>query len=78
MSQHYPADFLRMLRNDIPIDQVIVDLLNLEVQKDPKNNQVPLPPVLQFPYGYQSQNKFGQMLRLREKLQSDRYGYHGG
>jgi hypothetical protein len=36
MSQHYPADFLRMLRNDIPIDQVIVDLLNLEVQKDPK------------------------------------------
>jgi hypothetical protein len=36
MSQHYPADFLRMLRNDIPIDQVIVDLLNLEVQNDPK------------------------------------------
>ncbi len=36
MSQYYPADFLRMLRNDIPIDQVIVDLLNLEVQKDPK------------------------------------------
>ena len=36
MSQHYPADFLRMLRNDIPIDQVIVDLLNLEVQKDRK------------------------------------------
>ncbi len=36
MSQYYPADFLRMLRNDIPIDQVIVDLLNLEVQKDSK------------------------------------------
>ncbi len=36
MSQYYPADFLRMLRNDIPIDQVIVDLLNLEVQKDRK------------------------------------------
>ena len=36
MSQHYPADFLRMLRNDIPIDQVIVDVLNLEVQKDSK------------------------------------------
>lgn len=36
MSQYYPADFLRMLRNDIPIDQVIVDLLNLEVQNDPK------------------------------------------
>ena len=36
MSQHYPADFLRMLRNDIPIDEVIVDLLNLEVQKDRK------------------------------------------
>ena len=32
MSQYYPADFLRMLRNDIPIDEVIVDLLNLEVQ----------------------------------------------
>jgi hypothetical protein len=36
MSQYYPADFLRMLRNDIPIDEVIVDLLNLEVQKDRK------------------------------------------
>jgi len=36
MSQHYPADFLRMLRNDIPIDEVIVDLLNLEVQKNRK------------------------------------------
>ena len=36
MSQYYPADFLRMLRNDIPIDQVIVDVLNLEVQKDSK------------------------------------------
>ena len=36
MPQYYPADFLRMLRNDIPIDEVIVDLLNLEVQKDRK------------------------------------------
>ena len=36
MSQYYPADFLRMLRNDIPIDEVIVDVLNLEVQKDRK------------------------------------------
>lgn len=36
MSQYYPDDFLRMLRNDIPIDEVIVDLLNLEVQKDHK------------------------------------------
>ena len=36
MSQHYPADFLRILRNDIPTDEVIVDLLNLEVQKNRK------------------------------------------
>ena len=36
MSQYYPADFLRMLRNDIPIDEVIVDLLNLEVKNDRK------------------------------------------
>jgi len=36
MSQYYPADFLRMLRNDISIDEVIVDLLNLEVQNDRK------------------------------------------
>ena len=36
MSQYYPADFLRMLRNDIPIDEVIVDLLNLEVKKNCK------------------------------------------
>ena len=34
MSQHYSADFLRYLRNDIPIDRVIVDLLNLEVRSD--------------------------------------------
>ena len=34
MSQYYPDDFIRMLRNDIPIDQVIVDLLNLELRKD--------------------------------------------
>jgi len=32
MSQYYPADFLRLLRNAIPIDEVIVDLLNLEVR----------------------------------------------
>ena len=34
MSQHYSADFLQHLRNDIPIDQVIVDLLNLEVRNE--------------------------------------------
>jgi len=34
MSQHYSSDFLRHLRNQIPIDQVIVDLLNLEVRND--------------------------------------------
>jgi len=27
----YPANFLRMLRNEIPIDEVIINLLNLEV-----------------------------------------------
>ena len=36
MSQYYPDDFIRMLRNDIPIDEVIVDLLNLELRKDRK------------------------------------------
>jgi hypothetical protein len=34
MAKHYSADFLRMLRNQIPINDVIVDLLNLEVQND--------------------------------------------
>jgi len=34
MSKHYSADFLRMLRNQIPIDEVIVDLLNLELRND--------------------------------------------
>lgn len=34
MSKHYSKDFLRMLRNQIPIDEVIIDLLNLEVQND--------------------------------------------
>ena len=32
MSQYYSADYLRMLRNDIPIDKVIVDLLKLELR----------------------------------------------
>ena len=32
MPKHYTADFLRMLRNQIPIDEVITDLLNLKVR----------------------------------------------
>jgi hypothetical protein len=34
MSKHYTTDFLRMLRNQIPINEVIIDLLTLEVQND--------------------------------------------
>lgn len=34
MSRHYSSDFLRHLRNQISIDQVIVDLLNLELKDD--------------------------------------------
>ncbi|MGB8337221.1 MAG: CHC2 zinc finger domain-containing protein [Desulfobacterales bacterium] len=34
MSKHYTADFLRVLRNQIPINAVIIDLLNLEVRND--------------------------------------------
>ena len=34
MSKHYTTDFLRMLRNQIPINEVIIDLLNLEVRND--------------------------------------------
>jgi len=36
MTKHYNADFLTMLRNQIPIDMVIVDLLNLEVRNSQK------------------------------------------
>ncbi len=36
MTIYYTADFLRMLRNQVPIDMVIIDLLNLEVQNDLK------------------------------------------
>jgi len=32
MTKHYPANFLRMLRNEIPIDEVIIHLMNLEVR----------------------------------------------
>ena len=32
MSKHYTAEFLRMLRNQIPTDEVITDLLNLKVR----------------------------------------------
>ncbi|MGD1972193.1 MAG: CHC2 zinc finger domain-containing protein [Desulfobacterales bacterium] len=34
MDKHYSADFLRRLRNQIPINAVIIDLLNLEVRID--------------------------------------------
>ncbi len=34
MDKHYSADYLRMLRNQIPIDTVISDLLNLELRFD--------------------------------------------
>jgi hypothetical protein len=36
MSDHYSGNFLRSLRNQIPIDDVIVELLNLEVKNDRK------------------------------------------
>ena len=32
MSKHYSANLLRRLRNQIPIDEVITDLLNLKVR----------------------------------------------
>ena len=32
MSKHYSADFLRMLRNQVPIDTVITNFLQLEVR----------------------------------------------
>jgi hypothetical protein len=34
MDKHYSADYLRMLRNQIPINTVIRDLLNIEVRND--------------------------------------------
>jgi len=34
MDKHYSADFLRRLRNQIPINVVISDLLNLELRLD--------------------------------------------
>ncbi len=36
MAKRYSPDFLKMLRNQIPIDEVIIDLLNLEVRNDHK------------------------------------------
>jgi CHC2 zinc finger len=36
MSKCYPADFLKMLRNQIPIEKVIVTMLNLEVRHTAK------------------------------------------
>ena len=36
MPNYYPSDFLRMIRNQIPIEKVIVTMLNLEVRHTPK------------------------------------------
>ena len=32
MAKYYSANFLRMLRNEIPINEVIINLMNLEVR----------------------------------------------
>jgi len=36
MTNCYPADYLRMIRNRIPIEKVIVNMLNLEVRHSSK------------------------------------------
>jgi DNA primase len=36
MSNYYPSELLRTLRNQIPIEKVIVSLLNMEVRHTPK------------------------------------------
>lgn len=36
MSNFYPADFLRMIRNRIPIEKVIITMLDMEVRQNPK------------------------------------------
>lgn len=36
MQSCYPADFLRMLRNQIPIEKVIVTMLNMDVRHTSK------------------------------------------
>jgi DNA primase len=36
MSNYYPADFLRSIRNQIPIEKLIVTILNLEVRHSSK------------------------------------------
>jgi len=36
MPNAYPAGFLRMIRNQVPIEKVIVTMLNLEVRHTPK------------------------------------------
>jgi hypothetical protein len=36
MTTYYPADFLREIRNQIPIEKVIVSLLNMEVRHTSK------------------------------------------
>jgi hypothetical protein len=36
MSSYYPADVLRTIRNQIPIEKVIVAILNMEVQRTSK------------------------------------------
>jgi hypothetical protein len=34
MSKYYSADYLRMIRNKIPIDGIIIDLLHLDVRNE--------------------------------------------
>lgn len=36
MSNCYPADFLRMIRNRIPIEKVIITMLDMEVRQNSK------------------------------------------
>ena len=48
MSNCYPAGFLRMIRNQIPIENVIVTMLNLEVRYTSKRLRFRCPKCYNF------------------------------
>ena len=61
MANHYSATLLRTLRNRIPIDAVIVDMLRLDIRPDKTLLRSRCPPVRSLSYGDKPENQPGAM-----------------
>ncbi len=69
MAKLFSPDFLRMLRNQIPIDEVIIDLLNLEVRNDHEILRFRCPLCYNFHTATNHQTNLARCFDCKKKLQ---------